>query len=75
MLHELDQEVSVFHHKKHPRDMGASEVEVFLTDFAVNGKVSSSTQTQVLSALLFLYWEVLGIGLPKMDALLSAFLT
>ncbi len=48
-----------FHHKKHPRDMGALEVEAFLTDLAVNGKVSAATQTQVLSAFLFLYREVL----------------
>ena len=36
-----------FHHKKHPRDLGAPEVEAFLTDLAVNGKVSSATQAQL----------------------------
>ncbi|HCJ51689.1 MAG: hypothetical protein COZ20_00695 [Gallionellales bacterium CG_4_10_14_3_um_filter_54_96] len=36
-----------FHHKKPPRDMGAPEVEAFLTDLAVNGKVSSATQAQL----------------------------
>lgn len=61
-----------FHHKQHPRDMGASEVEAFLTDLAVNGKVSASTQTQALSALLFLYRDVLGIDLPWMDGLVRA---
>ena len=61
-----------FQHKKHPRDMGAPEVEAFLTDLAVNGKVSSSTQTQALSALLFLYRDVLGIVLPWMDSLVRA---
>ena len=61
-----------FHHKKHPRDMGALEVEAFLSDLAVNGKVSASTQTQALSALLFLYREVLGIDLPWMDGLVRA---
>ena len=61
-----------FHHKQHPRDMGAPEVEAFLTDLAVNGKVSASTQTQALSALLFLYREVLGIDLPWMDGLVRA---
>ncbi|MFY9260825.1 MAG: integron integrase [Gallionella sp.] len=61
-----------FHHKKHPRDMSAPEVEAFLTDLAVNGKVSASTQTQALSALLFLYREVLGIDLPWMDGLVRA---
>lgn len=61
-----------FHHKQHPRDMGAPEVEAFLTDLAVNGRVSASTQTQALSALLFLYREVLGIDLPWMDGLVRA---
>lgn len=61
-----------FHHKQHPRDMGAPEVEAFLTDLAVNGGVSASTQTQALSALLFLYREVLGIDLPWMDGLVRA---
>lgn len=53
--------------KRHPRDMGAPEIERFLTDLAVRGKVSPSTQNQALSALLFLYREVLGITLPWMD--------
>ena len=61
-----------FHHKKHPRDMGAPEVEDFLTDLAVNSKVSAATQTQALSALLFLYREVLGMDLPWMDGLVRA---
>jgi integron integrase len=52
--------------------MGAPEVEAFLTDMAVNGKVSASTQTQALSALLFLYRDVLGIELPWMDGLVRA---
>jgi hypothetical protein len=52
--------------------MGAPEVEAFLTDLAVNGKVSSSTQTQALSALLFLYRDILGIDLPWMDGLVRA---
>ncbi|HET8555023.1 MAG TPA: integron integrase [Rhodanobacteraceae bacterium] len=53
--------------KRHPRDMGAPEIECFLTDLAVKGKVSPSTQNQALSALLFLYREVLGVALPWMD--------
>ena len=48
-----------FHDKKHPRDMGASQVEAFLSDLATRGKVAASTQNQALSALLFLYREVL----------------
>jgi len=53
--------------KKHPRDMGAAEVEQFLTHLAVNGKVSASTQNQAKCALLFLYKEVLVIELPWLD--------
>ena len=46
-----------FHDKRHPKDMGAPEVEAFLTHLAVKGKVSASTQNQAKSALLFLYRE------------------
>ena len=53
--------------KRHPRHMGAVEVERFLTDLAVKGQVSASTQNQALSALLFLYREVLRIELPWMN--------
>lgn len=49
--------------KKHPREMGAAEVEAFLTHLAVAGKVAAATQNQAKSALLFLYREVLGIEL------------
>lgn len=53
--------------KRHPKDLGAREVEAFLTGLAVRGKVAASTQNQALSALLFMYREVLGIELPWMD--------
>ena len=53
--------------KKHPRDMGAVEVEQFLTYLAVNGKVAASTQNQAKCALLFLYKEVLTVVLPWLD--------
>lgn len=45
----------VFHGKRHPGEMGAPEVEAFLTHLAVEGRVSASTQNQARSALLFLY--------------------
>ena len=54
----------LFHGKRHPRDLGAGEVESFLTHLAVNGRVSASTQNQAKSALLFLYKEVLGESCP-----------
>ncbi len=57
----------LFHHKRHPCDMSATEVEQFLTTLAVKGKVSASTQNQAKSALLFLYKEVLNIQLPWLD--------
>lgn len=47
--------------------MGAPEVESFLTHLAVEGHVSAATQNQALSALLFLYKEVLGVDLPWLN--------
>lgn len=49
----------LFHHKKHPGDMGAPEINQFLTHLAVEGHVAASTQNQAFSALLFLYRKVL----------------
>lgn len=58
----------LFHHKRHPKDMGAPEVEAFLTHLAVERKVAASTQNQALSALLFLYREVLHQELGSVDS-------
>ena len=52
---------------RHPRDMGAAEVEAFLNILANERMVSASTHNQALSAILFLYREVLGIDLPWLD--------
>ena len=57
----------LFHGKRHPREMGGAEVEAFLTHLAVEGGVAAATQNQALSALLFLYREVLGVDLPWLD--------
>lgn len=54
---------------RHPRDMGEAEVKAFLTMLATQRRVSSSTHNQALSALLFLYREVLGAQLPWMTDL------
>ena len=62
----------LFHDKRHPLDMGAGEVEAFLTHLAVAGKVSASTQNQALSAVLFLYREVLGVELPWLTDVVRA---
>lgn len=58
--------------KRHPREMGAAEVEAFLSDLAVRGRVAAGTQNQALAALLFLYREVLGIELPWMESIVRA---
>mgnify|MGYP000874306482 FL=1 len=57
----------LFHGKRHPSEMGAVEVEAFLTHLAVEGNVAASTQNQARSALLFLYKEVLGSELPWLN--------
>jgi integron integrase len=54
---------------RHPRSMGASEVEAFLTHLATMRKVSASTHNQALSAILFLYLEVLAIELPWLNGI------
>ena len=49
-----------FHsHQKHPKDMGKTEIEAFLSHLATNRKVAASTQRQALNALVFLYRHVL----------------
>ncbi len=58
--------------RRHPRAMGGREVEHFLTTLAVDGKVSASTQNQALSALLFLYRQVLEVKLPWMEDVVRA---
>src|SRR5688572_477148 len=58
--------------KRHPRDMGVVEIEAFLSTLAVQAQVSASTQNQALSALLFLYREVLAIDLPWMENVVRA---
>jgi integron integrase len=49
----------LFHNKRHPVEMGKLEIEVFLTNLAVQGQVAAFTQNQALNALMFLYREVL----------------
>lgn len=61
-----------FHGMRHPAEMATSEVNAFLTHLAVAEKVSSSTQTQALSALLFFYRNVIGYELGDLDGLIRA---
>ena len=58
-----------FHGMRHPRDMGAREVTMFLSHLAVERDVAAATQQQALSALLFLYRHVLEIDLPWLTEL------
>ena len=62
----------LFHGKRHPREMGAPEVEAFLSDLAVQRNVAASTQNQALAAILFLYRDVLSIELPWLQDVVRA---
>jgi integron integrase len=57
----------LFHGKKHPAEMGATEVTKYLTHLAVSRNVAASTQNQALAAILFLYRNVLGQELPWLE--------
>ncbi|PHS56623.1 MAG: integrase [Sulfurimonas sp.] len=55
----------LFHHKKHPIDMGKADIEAYLTKLATVDNVSPTTQNQAFSAILFLYKEVLGLDIRE----------
>ena len=61
-----------FHHLRHPADMAEPEINAFLSHLAVDEHVSASTQTQALSALLFLYRHVLGREVGQLGELVRA---
>ncbi len=62
----------LFHNKRHPKDMGAPEINAFLSHLAVNNNVAASTQNQALSAILFLYKEVLEQEVGKLEGVVRA---
>lgn len=62
----------LFHHKQHPKEMGADEIRAFLTHLAVEDKVAASTQNVAFSALLFLYRDVLQQDLPDISGAVRA---
>ena len=62
----------LFHDQRHPAEMGAAEITRFLSALAIERNVAASTQNQALSALLFLYREVLGRPLPWLDEIVRA---
>ncbi len=70
--HNFIKRFILFHNKRHPNKMGAAEITEFLTDLAVNGKVSASTQNQAFFSLLFLYRDVLQINLPNIEGVIRA---
>ena len=61
-----------FHGKRHPREMGGPQAEALLSHLATVGRVAASTPNQALSALLFMYREVLQVDLPWMDGVVRA---
>ena len=61
-----------FHGLRHPAEMGEPEINAFLTHLAVEERVSAATQTQALSALLFLYRHVLGRKVGELGDLVRA---
>src|SRR5204862_3518744 len=58
-----------FHHKRHPAEMNEKEIEQFLNHLAVKKHVAAATQNQALSALVFLYREVLAIEIGWLENL------
>lgn len=62
----------LYHGKRHPREMGKDEVSRFISSLATEGHVSASTQSQALSAVLFLYREVLDDALPWLEEVVRA---
>lgn len=62
----------LFHKKRHPREMGNTEVSGFLTHLAVDRQVAASTQNQALAALLFLYRHVLELDFGWLDNVVRA---
>jgi integron integrase len=62
----------VFHRKAHPATLGADAISKFLTWLAVDRRVSASTQNQALSALLFLYREVLALPVGEIESVVRA---
>ena len=62
----------LFHDKRHPREMGGQEVQQFLSHLAVEGRVAAPTQSQALSAIVFLYQQVLKQDIGWMDEVVRA---
>ncbi len=70
--HDWCKRFILFHGKRHPLEMGTAEINAFLTDLAVNGKVAASTQNQAFCALLYLYKTVLGVEPGRIEGVVRA---
>src|SRR3954470_2253854 len=70
--HDWVKRYILFHGKRHPQEMGAAEINQFLTHLAVEGRVSASTQNQAFSALLFLYKSVLEVDPGRIEGVVRA---
>lgn len=56
-----------FHDKKHPKDMGPTEIENFLTDLANRRFCSVNTQRTALNSIVYMYTKFLGIELGRLE--------
>ena len=70
--HDWIKRFILFHIKRHPLEMGAAEINVFLTHLAVEGHVAASTQNQTFAALLFLYQKVLEVEPGVIEGVIRA---
>jgi integron integrase len=62
----------LFHNKRHPKDMGAPEINAFLSHLAIKDRVAASTQNQALCAILFLYKQVLDQDPGRLEGVVRA---
>jgi site-specific recombinase XerD len=62
----------VFHQRRHPAELGPSEIRTFLSSLAAKGQVSASTQNQAMAAIAFLYRSVLRMPMESVDDVVRA---
>ncbi len=62
----------LFHHKRHPREMAAKEINEYLTYLAVKANVAAATQNQALNAIIFFYREILNRDIPNIGEFIRA---
>jgi len=55
----------LFHFKRHPKDMGKKQIESFLSHLVLRRNAAPSTQNQAFNAILFLFDQVLEMGMPE----------